>query len=327
MKTNEEMRPNEVSNSEKPKKNRRWMIHVFLAILIAILLLWKCCSGETKKEYQENITSLTQERDSVIKENDSLKLRINELENRKAVLNVTDTVADRSSGKFVEAIIVPLYDSRKSSLFIKDVVKTVKVEVPVPVECPPVPECPELLIAKDSCIMDTLNLNITESGEDYSKVLTDSSFSYPKLFISSDFVKKDFSSEYRSCFDSRKPIQVIHNWTNVKVDYQLIKKAKTKHWIATTGRLASMLGYALLYHSDKQFAITYNGIPPYDKSNPYEPDNSLDKKIAGNKVWAERGIWLLYGGSEVLEYSSTRDFRNAYSYNQMTVTFNLNFGK
>lgn len=142
MKTNEEMSPNEVSNSEKTKKNRRWMIHViYCMIIIIIILLCRCCSGKKEKEYEAVKISL-------LSEIDSLNLRINQLENRKAVLNVTENVnMNNSHGTFVKAIIVSLEDKRDSSLFIKDIVKIVNVPVPFLVKCPPIipsKKCPDI---------------------------------------------------------------------------------------------------------------------------------------------------------------------------------------
>ncbi|MFH1151645.1 MAG: hypothetical protein V1788_00805 [Nanoarchaeota archaeon] len=178
MKTNNETK-NE--GAFKPRKNYRWIIHaIYLAIFIAILLLWKCCSGKTEKENQENMVSLIV---PLTQENDSLKLRISELENRKAVLIVQNAIdLDNHSGKFVEAIIVPSDDSRESSLFIKDVIKPVKVLVPV--ECPSIPECPpcpdankdlvNLIAEMDSLLDASLKVCLTKQYRtDSSKVLID----------------------------------------------------------------------------------------------------------------------------------------------------------
>lgn len=186
MKTNDE---NKNEGAFKPKKNRRWMIHaIYLAILIAILLLWKCCSGKTEKEHQANMISLMV---PLTQENDSLKSRINQLENQKAVLVVTNTVKNHSSGKFVEAIIVSSDDPRESSLFIEDVIKRVPFKVLVSVECPPVPKCPELPIAKDSCIekvcLDSLTKDSIEVCLD-KQYRTDSS----RILMLKKLALKDF---------------------------------------------------------------------------------------------------------------------------------------
>ena len=169
MKTIDENKNEKVS---KPKKSYRWIIHVIYGvIIIAILLLWKCCCGEKEKECQEKMSSII----SLTLENDSLKLRINELENQlknqKAVLNITDTVKNHSSGKFIEAIIVSSDDSRESSRFIKDVVKIVKVEVPVSVECPPVPECPDV----NKSLVDSLS-KMNKSLDDSIDVCLDKQY-------------------------------------------------------------------------------------------------------------------------------------------------------
>ncbi len=159
MKTQNEFKDGQVS---EPKKNRRWMVHVlYLAILIAILLLWKCCSDKKEKEYDSTLISLSKKADSLTNENGALKIKINELENRKAVLVSRDTTENHLSGRFVKAIIVPKEDSRNSSMFMKDIVKKVRVEVPVLVECPPVPKCPDITPLVDS-------LNKANAFLDYS---------------------------------------------------------------------------------------------------------------------------------------------------------------
>lgn len=333
MKTNDETK-NE--GAFKPRKNRRWMIHViYLAIFIAILLLLKCCSDKKEKEHEAEKLSWLQKEDSLKSKNfglgkendslkwrtweleysnDSLKSRIEELENRKATPIFKEGIKDGKSGKWVLAIIVPLNDPRKSTLFIED--------------CLPVPECPPCPEIRDSCIVDDFSVTIAEIIQDSSKNLFDSKGK--RLFPVYDVrgYKPDLKSK-SSCFDIAPSEQISYSHTinQISVNNDLIKRAKTKHWIATGGRLLSMAGYAWLHHSDKQFAITYNGIPPYDSNNPYKTANDSDERIAGQKAWAERGIWLLYGGSEALDYSATRDFMNAYSLNKVTLTFDLNFGK
>lgn len=333
MKKDEEGKQDEFPSSEKSKKSRLWVTHaIYWPIIIGLIfLLCKQCSDSKKefqrleREYQASMDSLSQEMArsrlairNLEKSNDSLGLRILELKNRKAVLIIKEGIINGKSGRRISAVIVPSTDKRASSRFIEDVIKPVPFEVVVPAKCPEI---------KYSCIVDTFNVKINESTRDYSKDLFN--FTGYRLFPSSDFLYMDKPEKKSSCFDLEASNSVPYSYTfnQYAVDNTLVKRANTKYWIATGGRLISMLGYAWLHHSDKQFAITYNGIPPYDPANPYKDANDSDKKIAGNKAWAERGIWLLYGGSEVLGYSGYRDLVNAYSVREVTLTFNLDFNK
>lgn len=283
MKTIDEIKKEEVS---EPKKNYRWIIHaIYLAILIAILLLWKCCSDKEKKHQEDLISDLV----SLTKKDFSLRLRISELENRKAVLIVNEESINGKSGKFVRAIIVPLDDSRDSSLFIEDFIKRVPFEVFVPVECPPVPECPpypdvnkglvNLVAEMDSLLNASLTVCLTKQYKtDSSRILVDKDIKI-KSFISGPEASVNYTHTY---------IEYLPNIYR--------EKAENSFWRGVGFGAASVALYA---------TTEALGHPKYWDNR----DNSSAEKKSDAIFWLRTGS-AAFAAASLFEFSRTIYFHN-----------------
>lgn len=293
---------------KKRMKRERFITHSAYLVIIAIILsLWKC-DGDKK----ENLLM------SANHKADSLQKIVNDYQSHKPIISSQKSFdSDGKSGTygFIEWVSKDAFG--KDNIFIEDVIKKIPYKVEVPIPCPEIPECPEL---KDSCVMDTIKAELWENS---------SSDSAKRLHVFEGFRLIPYSnSSYQLNICKKefpKPEPYVYSYTKTFVDQSLIKRAKTKHWVATGGRFLAMLAYNRLYHSDSQFAITVNDVGPYEDANPLRNSNIADKNIAKWKSAGEVGIWLLHGGSEVLDYSAQNDYSNAYSSEQMSATFYIYF--
>ena len=82
-----------------------------------------------------------------------------------------------------------------------------------------------------------------------------------------------------------------------------------------------MAGYAWLWHSDKQFAITENGIGPYEEGNSFLESNLRDRDIAGGKAILEVGLWLGQGGSDYFEERSRKNYQKSFKVQDMQMIY------
>jgi len=304
---------------------KKWMTYMFFITVIFVIWLLQECSGDKKDAL---VLATTQRCDSLQKLLDDCQNQLNDCKNQKPILIVERSVdRDNNLGTSVRAIFDPNKNYpwiTTDSVFIKDVVRTYSYKINVPAPCPKVlcPECPQYEL-KDSCVVDTIKVNVTENNHyDSSKKIL---FAFEGFRLYPTITSPNFKSDF-SCFKkSPEKMSYSYSYNKIFIDKDLIKSAKIKNWVATGLRLLSMGGYAYLYHSDRQFAISANGVGPYEEGNPFRGNNLIDRKIATRKACGEVGLWVLFGGSEWLNYSSQNDYQNAYSSEMMSVTFNVQF--
>jgi len=199
---------------KKRMKRERFITHGFyLVVIIIIIILFRNCSGESKSNFEAQLQS---KNDSI----NLLNINIANLENRKAVLVVSNADSSGVTGRFVEAKIVPMNDLGKSSIFIADVIKRIEIKVPYLVECPPAPKtepCPIVVIDSckekvclDSLINDTVNVSLTKQYRD----------DVPISLVQKKILLKDFLSSSPPSLD----------YNNVYVEYlPNIYRQKTKN--------------------------------------------------------------------------------------------------
>lgn len=307
-----------LKKNDKRRKRERFNTHgIYLFIIVIILLLWKNCANE--KDAQN--ANLTQQIDSLKNANNLLQKEKENLKNRKPVLSMMKYV---NGDQLFTAIIGNANDKRPSVMLVKAKHYPVKEFVPYPefttYNCP---ECLEL----DSCVMDTMKVELIENSPNSSNQLSKEFRVFPVSLYSGSLSKNN--AKLLDCnnqlYGKIKPYSYMYSYNRATIDKSLIKSAKIKHWAATGLRVLAMISYNRLYHSNQQYAVTINGVGPYEEGNPYKEQNLKDRKIAKQKSWLEAGIWILYGTSEVVDYSSQCDYSNAYSSEMMNVTVNINF--
>jgi hypothetical protein len=197
----------------KRMKNERVITHVLYVLAIIIILLLKCCSD---KKHHKEISMLQHEKDSLINVNNNLKNKydsladvlnlqvnaynllakkcdslknenaklrneINSLKNRKAIVEVTE----ESTGKWVEAKMVPLKVEAPYKLFLRDK------------ECPKLPEdsCKQK-ICLDDLAGDSLNVSLTKQYRtDTAKVLVNKKWSIRDI-TSGTFTSYNYKNTY-----------------------------------------------------------------------------------------------------------------------------------
>jgi hypothetical protein len=326
MENENKMEPSEVS---KKGKIGHWTVHAFYVVaMIVILFFVKNCIGNkheaeknawklkemistndsirAKNKYdslanklnlQVNKNNLLAKKcDSLMNVNTNLKNRIYELNNRKAILDTTES----TDGNLVKAKLVSKNVDGLSELFFKKQKPCEKFE--------------------SYCLTDPYELSITEKIKDVSNVLKNFQ-GYRSFPIGND------PNIAKSCVVRNEPVLYSFSTVRYKVDEGLLRSSKIKNFAGIVLRSLGMVGETLLRHSRTDLAVTANGISPYEKGNLFLERNLSDRRDANLKKWGEVGAWTIYLGGEALNSSARHDQMNAYSSEQVTYILNLNWNK
>jgi len=331
------MEKNSVRQDEVSKnKTSMWktIIRISIIAILAILLLHTCGENtKTREAWNTEADSLKKEIALLKRANDSLKKDTTDLglaldlqkynswkwellasywHDMKAILQITPN----DSGQLIVAIKVPAGTIGESEIFIKN-------QKPIYIPA----DYSNYWAKRDTCITDPFNISVYEPADFGAKLLN--SCNGQRAFSTFDLFGNRSELKSKSCVELTNDdlVRLSFSVNQYFVDNDLLKSANIKLWISRGLRLATMIAYNRLYHSDKQFAITANGIAPLDKNNPFYESNKKDYEIAGKKVWGERAIWAGYLGSEGLNQWALNDLGKAYYSKSMTYTVVLKFGK
>lgn len=275
---------------KKKMRRERFITHSLYLVITIVLVLLLC------KTCKENSQSKTDLKVNVIfykKIIEDLNKEIAILRDKKAILEVERATENGKTGTKVSAKIVKLSECGYSVKFIPDVIKRVRVEVPVPVKCPEVTPCPELPVVKDtlplvkaiSSIPDTLKLSVERVTPKSTSLLYSQVSVLPTQF-------NGVRNRSQFNYDVVPDLHMKEYW----------KKARTHLWIGTGLASAGVLGFtATMFYNVPTFG-EYNGLGYFDHANKYYDRNVHQRERLNALKWA-RGVSIgvgVLGGAEII---------------------------